>query len=156
MSFGRMYSATFSNAVTAQQDLWMIAPATNIPIKIHALFISQTSEPTTEEEQLRIAVIRGNATVGTGGAAVTPVPVNPGDPAATATVRRGDTTVASAGTPVTLHEEAMNIRIGYPLILPPEMQWGCSAAQTRICVRLLTTPADSITMLSTIYYRALP
>lgn len=149
---GRLYTVQFSAvAVTAQQDLFMVAPATNRPIVIHGLFVGQSSDAgDAEDEMLRISVIRGHTTVGSGGTSFTPIPQLALDSAAGFTARVNDTTVATAGTAVVLHADTFNVRAGYPLLLTPETRWHCTAASTRIVVRLLTTPADSLTMSGTL------
>lgn len=149
---GRLYAVTFSAvAVTAQQDLFMVAPATNKPVIIHGVFLGQSSDAgDAEDELLRVAVIRGHTTVGSGGTAPTPAPQLAASTAAGFTARVNDTTIASSGTTVTLHVDTFNVRAGYPLLLTPETRWHCTAASTRIVVRLLTTPADSLTMSGTL------
>lgn len=150
---GRLYTVSMDRiTVAAQQDLFMIAPATNRGVLIHGFTIGQSSDAgDAQDEQLAIGVIRGHATVGSGGASQPAVPMLALDVAAGFTARRNDTTVASTGTPVNLHMDAFNVRAGYSLILTPELRWGCTAASTRIVVRLLTTPADSLTMSATIW-----
>lgn len=149
---GRIYTVQFTQVnVTAQQDLFMVAPAANRPIFIHSLFVGQSSDAgDAQDEQLALAVIRGHNTVGSGGTSFTAIPYSSLDVAAGFTARVNDTTIASGGTPVTLHSDAFNVRAGYQLIQTPELRWPCSAASTRILVRLLTTPVDSLTMSGTL------
>jgi hypothetical protein len=151
---GRIYSATFENvAVTALQDLFMLAPATDRPIVLHELVLSQSTElGDAEEEQLRLKVIRGHATVGSGGASITPVPRLALDTATGVTARRNDTTIASAGTPVDLFVDTWNVRAPYQHIWLPEDRPACTAAGTRLVVRLMANPADSVTMGGTLIY----
>lgn len=149
---GRLYSVTFSAvAVTAQQDLFSIAPATNKPVKIHGVFLGQSSDAgDAQDELLQIAVIRGHTSVGSGGSGQTPAPQLAASISAGFGARVNDTTIASGGTTVTLHSDAFNVRVGYPLLLTPETYWHCTAASSRIVVRLLTTPADALTMSGTL------
>ncbi len=149
----RMYTVQFENvAVTAAQDFFYIAPADDKPIAIHACYLSQSTElGDTAEEQLRVQIIRGHATVGSGGSAPTPVALYPNDGAAGFTARVNDTTIASAGTAVNVHSETFNVRAGWVYMPTPEMRPYCTQAQTTIVVRLLSTPADSITMGGTLY-----
>lgn len=150
---GRMYTVSFTAvAVTAQQDFFDVAPATNKPVAICGLFLGQSSDAgDTEDEMLSYIVVRGNATVGSVGTSATPAVVNPNDTAAGMTARVNDTTIASTGTAVTLHADNFNVRAGEKLWLPPECVWYCTAGETRICVRLNKTPADSLTMSGTLY-----
>ena len=149
---GRVYAVTFDQvAVSAAQDLFEITPAANKPIKIIGLFLGQSSdEGDAAAELLPISVIRGNATSGSGGSTVTPTPLTPTDVAASFTAEANNTTIASTGSPVTLHADAWNVQSGYPLMLPDQLKWPCTAGQTRIVVRV-TAPADAITMSGTLY-----
>lgn len=148
----RRYAVIFDAvAVTAAQDLFSIAPGDDKPVNIHALYISQTTElGDAAEEQLRVNIIRGHITVGSLGTAVTPVPLDPGDPVAGFTARANDTTIASAGTPVTLHADAFNVRAGMVYIPTPETRIAASQAQTLLVVRLMAAPVDSVTMAATL------
>jgi hypothetical protein len=150
----RYYSVEFEAvAVTAAQDLFYIAPADDKPCIVHAVFLGQTTElGDVAEEQLRIKVIRGHATVGSGGSAATPTALNPSDGAAGFTARVNDTAQASAGTAVDLHSDTWQIRGPYALILTPEMRWGVTqAAGTTLVVRLMAAPIDSVTISGTLY-----
>lgn len=155
MPNGRVYSVIFGGVtVSAQQDFFEVTPADDRPVEIIGLFLSQTSELSdAAEEQLRYSVIRGHTTSGSGGTAPTPQPLDNRDAAAGFTSEVNNTTVASAGTGVTLHEDAFNIRAGLALWLPPEAAWRADQGNTTIVVRLLTTPADPITMNGTLYVR---
>jgi hypothetical protein len=148
-----MYSIAFSDiAVTAQQDFFELLPATQKPIRLHACFISQISDVgDAAEEMLRVSIIRGHTTSGSGGASVTPGPLDSVDTAAGATCERNNTTIASAGTGLVLHSEAFNIRSGWVYVPTPECRPRCANASI-IVVRLLTTPADSLTMSGTLYF----
>lgn len=154
MILGRLYAVSFENvAVTAAQDLFDIAPATNKPCRLHACYISQSTEVgDAQEEMLRLKIIRGLATVGSGGGTFTPVPLNENDSAAGFTARINDTTVAVVGAGATevLWAESFNERVGWQYLPTPEMRPFCSAAKTRIVVTMLTTPADSVTMNGTL------
>ncbi len=153
MGWTRLYTVSFSAvAMTAAQDLFMVAPATNRPIAIAGLFLHQTTDlKDAEEEVLRISIVRGHTTVGSGGNTFTPVLMNPGGTAAAFTARINDTTIASAGTTTTPHVDGWNIRVPYMFWWTPETAIICSAAQTRIVVRLMAAPADSITGGGTLY-----
>ena len=144
---GRTYAITFEAvAVTAAQDLVSVLPATQKPIVLHAVYVSQSTElGDAAEEQLRIAIVRGNTTVGSGGGAFTPLPLSPNDAAAGATARINDTTPASAGTAVNMHVETFNVRAGWIYLPTPECRIATKNAEF-LCIRLLAAPADSVTM----------
>lgn len=150
---GRTYTVQFENvAVTAAQDFFEITPADDKPVKIVGLFLSQSSDVAdAAEEMLRVSIIRGHATSGSGGSAPTPAVLDPVDTAAGFTAEVNNTTIASAGTGVTLHSESFNIRTGYANWWPPEVCPRASQANTTIVVRLLAAPADSLSMSGTLY-----
>src|SRR6188768_4107048 len=110
----RMYSVSFDEvALTAQQDLFDIAPATNKPIYIHELILTQSTEVAeAQEEQLHIRFVRGLATVGSGGGSGTVVPLSSSDGATGATVRINDTTkaVVGGGTTDVLRSDSFQVR----------------------------------------------
>lgn len=153
---GRIYSVEFSGvAVSAAQDFFEILPAANKPVALHGVFLSQSSDAgDSEEEFLRIRVIRGHTTSGSGGTSATPRPADSNDAAAGATAEVNNTTIASAGTAVNLHSEAFNSRAGLQLIWTPEMRPRCQNAEL-IVVRLLAAPADALTMSGTLYFEEL-
>ncbi len=152
---GRVYAVAFENvAVTAAQDLFMVAPADDKPIKLLGFMLSQSTElGDAAEEMLRIKVIRGHATVGSGGSAVDAAPVHCADAADAATCRTNDTTIASTGTAVDLLADTFNVRAGYQFWWTPETAPTCSEANgVRMVVRLMAAPADSVTMGGTLYF----
>lgn len=150
---GRMYSVALQlTAYTAQIDLFDLAPADDKPIVLHSLHFGQSTElGDAAEEQLGIQIIRGFATVGSGGSSATPTPLNPSDAAAGFTARTGDTTIAAVGggTTTHVHADTWNLRGPYVYIPTPEMRPQCSQGQTRLVVRLTGAPADSTTIAAT-------
>lgn len=153
---GRTYTVSFDAvAVSAAQDLFEITPADDKPVEIVGLFIAQTSDVgDAQDEILKYTIIRGYTTSGSGGSAHTPQPLSSIDTAAGFTAEVNNTTVASAGTAVTLHNDAFNVRAGLQLWFPPEARPMASQANTTIVVRI-PAPADSLTMSGTIYVREL-
>lgn len=156
MSSGRTYAVTFSAvAVTAAQDLFEITPGTYRPVEIVGIELGQTSDSgDAQDEQLQISIIRGHTTSGSGGSSPTPAPLLHNDVAANFTCEVNNTTVASAGTAVTLHTGVWNVRAGYINWFPEGCRPAAIAANTTILVRQ-TAPADSITMSGTLYVREL-
>jgi hypothetical protein len=148
-----MYVTSFENvAVTASQDFFEITPGDDKIVFIHALFLSQSSDVgDAEEEMLRIKLIRGHATSGSGGGTANEVALDPNDGAAGYTGEINNTTIASAGTPVDIHADAFNIRTGYQMIWTPEMRPVVTQTQTTLVVRLMAAPTDSLTMSGCIY-----
>lgn len=154
---GRIYAVTFEGvAVTAQVDFFEITPADDKPVAIHGILLSQSSDlGDAAEEQLRVKVIRGHATGGSGGSAPTPAPLNPNDTAAGFTAETNNTTIASTGTTVDLAALAFNIRAGLEHYFPPECRPMASQANTTLVVRLMAAPADSLTLSGTLFVEEL-
>lgn len=151
---GRMYAVTFENvAVTAAQDFFELTPADDKPIAIHAIYLSQSTElGDAAEEQLRLKIIRGHTTGGSGGTAPTPAPLDPAGSAAGCAAEVNNTTIASAGTTVDLHAETFNVRSGWIFMPTPECRPKASQANTTIVLRLMAAPADSVTMGGTLIF----
>lgn len=150
----RMYSVSFTGvAVTAQQDFFeLVAPGT-ISCELHSIYLAQSSDAgDAQDEQLQVAIKSGQTTSGSGGSAPTPIPIDFGDAASGATSEVNNTTKASAGTIVTLHSDAFNVRAGWAYRPTPEERIVIRGAR-RLTVELLTTPADSLTMSGTLYFR---
>jgi hypothetical protein len=158
---GRQYSIAFENvAVTAasgDQDIFYLAPADDKPCRILAVYLSVISElGDAQEEWLRLQWIRGHATVGSGGAAVTtPTPLSPTDAAAGFTARTNDTTIASAGTAVVVHSDAFNVRSGWVYIPTPETVIQVTQTQTTLVLRLMAAVTDDVVMTGTCYIEEL-
>lgn len=156
MSHGRMYSISISGVASpaAAFDFVEINAATNKPIRVRRITIAQTSEPTTEEEQLPITVIRGHTTSGSGGD-TTPDggPMSSSDTTAGYTAESMNTTISSSGTPINLVESAWNTRAGFDLAFAPE------EAPESINGVLLNirsgAPADAVTIRMTVWVEEL-
>jgi hypothetical protein len=152
MSSGRMYTITISGVASpaAAFDFVEISPAANKIIRIRRIRIAQTSEPTTEEEQLAITVIRGHTTSGSGGDTTPDGGVlSSSDTAAGYTAETMNTTIASAGTAVNLIEDAWNTRAGYDMPFAPEEAPECING-VLIVIRS-SAPADAITIRGTVW-----
>jgi len=155
----RVYTIQFDNiSVAAAQDLFSVAPASGKTVKILGFNIDPVGGVDdvgdAEEENLRLQLIRGHTTAGSGGASVTPVPNDEIDTAAGATCRRNDTTVASAGTAVNCWSGGLNVRAGVPYMLPEKMQPQVTnaTASNRIVLRMLSTPADAVLFSGTLWF----
>jgi len=148
-----IYSVEFENvAVTASQDFFEIAPISDRPCLIHACYLSQSTETgDAEEEMLRVKIIRGHTTGGSGGSVPTPVALNANEGAADFSAEVNNTTIASGGTPVDVHSEAFNVRVGWVYVPTPEIRPLVTSSDGVIVVRLMANPIDSITMSGTLY-----
>jgi hypothetical protein len=152
----RIYAANFDAiAVTAAQDFFEIAPPATASVLLHGLMIGQSTDyGDAQAEGLRLLIIRGATTTGSGGATITPAQAIPGGAAASSTVKRNNTTAATGGTPVTLHADCFNVQSGYQFWWTPETRLIC-APSSRIVVNLPAAPADSITFSATLYFEEL-
>lgn len=147
MSHGRMYTISVSGVASpaAAFDFVEISPAANKPIRLHRIRIAQTSEATTEEEQLSLTVIRGHTTSGSGGDTTPDGGVlSSSDSAAGYTAETMNTTPASAGTAVNLVEDAWNTRAGFDLAFAPEESPECINGS--LLVIRSGAPADAVTV----------
>lgn len=157
---GRIYAVTFENvAVAAAQDFFELSPADDKPIRILGFNIANVGGAAdagdAQEELWRIAVIRGHTVSGSGGSAFTPVPLDPNDTAAGFAAEINNTTIANTGTTTTPFADGINIRVPYQQMFTPETAIKASQANTTIVLRLLSTPADSVSMSGTIFVEEL-
>lgn len=157
---GRMYTIEFENITIAtasgDQDLFYVAPADDKPVVIHAITLDQLSDVgDAASEMLRYRIIRGHATVGSGGTAPTPRSMRSADAAAAFTARTNDTAIASAGTPINLHSGGFNIMTGLEKWWTPECRFYCSQTDVTIVVRLMAAPVDDVIMSGTLYIEEL-
>jgi len=148
---GRIYTATFSEvAVTAQQDLFQIE-ANTVGVKLHAVFLSQTSEEgDSAAEHLSILIQRVTDAVTND---VTEVKIDDGDAAANADLAVNETTELTTGASI-IHAEGWNILTPFVYLPLPEHRPIIQVGNA-IVVNLNTTPADSITMSGTMYFEEL-
>lgn len=154
----RIYTVVFDNvSVSAAQDLFYVAPADDRPVKIRGLKLSQVGTADygdAQEEGLRLAIVRGHDTVGSGGTNPTARPCDPGDAAAGFTARVNDTTIASGGTALYIEYLGWNVRLSPWETWWPDTEFAPKATQAAgvtLQVRLLAAPADAITVSGTLY-----
>ena len=152
----RVYTVQFENVTITNAngvvDLFEIRPADDNPVRIIGCMIGQSTEiADAQEEQLRLRVIRGNTTSGSGGTTPTPVPVNADDAAAGFGADAVNPTVATAGTEVVVHSDTWNVRIPFNPPLTPEMYWHSSEANGFLVVRLMQAVTDDVDMSGTLY-----
>jgi len=154
----RLYSVPFSaqSVTTAggDRDLWYIAPADDKHVVIVGWEFSQYSDVgEAQEEILSLALIKGHSTVGSGGTAVTAADPYRSGANWSATVRHNDTTIASAGTAVTIMALAANVRQApNPYFLPERLWVPITQADNSVVLRLLAGPADDLTANGTLWF----
>lgn len=162
-TLGRIYAVTFSNvSVSAQQDFFYLKPAADKVCIVHSVNLSNVGGAAdagdAQEELWRVEVIYlpATVTVGSGGGAFTPLPLLVNNAAAGATARINDTTPATtSGSSSIRHADGMNIRIPYVYLPAPEQRMVVANAAALV-VRLVSTPADAVTMNGTLIFEELP
>lgn len=150
----RTYAVTFSAvSVSAAQDLFELTAASNKPIEIVGIELGQSSDAgDAQDEVLQISIVRGNTTSGSGGSGPTPAPLVASDASSGFGCEVNNTTVASGGSPVTLHTGCWNVRAGYINWFPEGCRPSTNSTGSTLCVRM-TAPADAITMSGTLFVR---
>lgn len=150
----RNYTVEFeSDAATTADDLFELDAATDHPIELYGIFLSQSTElGDAAEEQIRYRLVRGNTTSGSGGGTATGRPVDDGDSAAGFACETNNTTAASAGTAVNLLSINWNLRQGDYIWLPEGSGIWTRGTSLLVC-RLVAAPADSVSFTGTLFVR---
>lgn len=150
---GKMYSVQFNAVVvTVAQDFFELTAGATCSVVIHGWELGQASDyGDAQAEGLRLLLIRGHTTSGSGGTAATPTPLLGNGSAAASAAEVNNTTVASAGTPVTVFASAWNIQAGHVQWFPPECRPTLVPGQ-RVVLNSPNVPTDSITMSGTLYF----
>ena len=155
---GLVYTVRFENETIAvadgNMDLFELSPADDRPIEIMGWDLTVTSEVgDSAEEILRLEVIKGHATGGSGGN--TGVARNGTNHGGTAgfTAETVNDVVASTGSPVSVWSGGMNVRIPYQVWFPEGCEIGAVQADTTIVLRLMAAVADDLVMNGTIFVR---
>ena len=160
---GRIYTVSYNGTITnsgGNTDLLSIQPADDKPVMLRGFRLSQTSEVAdAQEEGLRVTVKRLPATytVGSGGSAVTPAPLDVADTAAGCTTRCNDATVGTtSGSAVILEEIGWNVRNSPCDFWYPDERFCPKAKQGEaIAVVLESTVADDLTACLTFWIEEL-
>lgn len=149
-------------SVSAQQDLFYIKPAADKIVVIEAIYLGvagvQANSGDAKEELLDVALLYlpATVTVGSGGSAITPTPIEVNDAAAGFTARINDTTKAtSSGTVLPRHPDAWNTRIPFVYLPPPEHR-DLVANAAAIVFRLNATPSSTLTVTGEMRVREMP
>jgi len=147
-----MYSLSFSEvAVTAQQDLFQLE-ATTVPIVIHRVTLSQSTDVgDASAENLSILIREVTDTVTDDGGEQ--ILDRNATAAFTGACAINETTELTTGA-ATLHSEAWNILNSFIYLPTPEERIHVDIGNA-VVVNLNTTPADSITMSGTIVFEQL-
>lgn len=156
---GRIYAIPYSGTLTnagGDADLLELLPADDKPVRLRGFVLGQTSEVAdAAEEAIRISVIRLGATVtgGSGGSAVTPVPMDSADAAAGVAAECNNTTVATtSGTATTVEELAWNLRASPLEHWYPDAAYAPKVKQGEgLVVRCQSTVADDVSIAMTFF-----
>lgn len=146
----RLYSVTIdAGSITnanGDYELLELDAAAGKPIEICGWDLGQTSElQEAQEEQLRITIIRGHTTDGTGGSSFTPQPIEASGAAAGFTADILRTGIASSGSPVTIWGFPLPVRAGHQYGPVPEGYGFATSEANLLVVRLATAVADDLT-----------
>lgn len=153
---GRRYTVAFENVAvgTAAQDLFELIPASDKPFAIVSIELHNVGGAAdagdAQEELIRLTLKTGHTTGGSGGGTPTPRPLNVADAAAGLTAETNNTTVASAGTALTIFAWGWNVRVPFEKVFTPESMPIVKTADSRVVLRSESTLADAITMSGTI------
>lgn len=142
----RLYTVSFTDvAITAAQDLFGILCTANMAIKLHCIELGQRTLNTWEAKPIKLVRNQATATVGSGGSAVTPRAMNPGDAAATATARVNDTTgQTTSGTQEVLLSRDWEFLNGLFWLPAPEQRPIIKPGQG-VALQLTVAPSASMT-----------
>lgn len=141
----RIYTVSFKNvSVAGAQDLFGILATANMALAIHAIELGQKTLTGVEGKEIEFVRMPAVATVGNGGAAATPRPQVPNDPAATFTARVNDTVGQSTnGTEERVHAAVWMFLNGYYYMWAPEQRPIIKPSQGFVC-RLGTLPSAAM------------
>ncbi len=151
---GRIYTVPFANrtltAAGGDADLFALKVGVlGTPFRLLGWDFGQESDHgDSEAEGMRLEIRRfvgGTFTAGSGGVAVTPVPLLPRDVAADFTARASDTTAAStSGTDTLVWATARNLQLPDYIPVPPEFRFPVLAddLDNALIVKMATTLGD--------------
>lgn len=143
----RLYSVPIDAvAVSAAQDLFGLLATSGMAFKVHMIELGQKSITTWEAKEIKLVRNPATATVGSGGSAATPRPVNPGDAAATVTARINDTTPqTTGGTQAIFFSRTWEFLNGFFWMPAPEQRPVIKPSEG-LALKLPTAPSASMTV----------
>lgn len=142
---GHIHVTTFDAlAVTTATDLFHITVATDVPIVLLEMKLGQSTDlGDAAEEVLRIGLYRG-VTGGSGGTALTEIPLLGGDGASSSVVLANNTSISTGGNLIDM--DPWNIRMPFLWCPVPELRPVVTTTYDPVSFRLMAAPADSITV----------
>jgi len=148
----KRYIAMFEEvAVTAKQDLFEIINTPSVRSKLISLSITQSSDAGDTEAEMASVLIHRSTSPGSGGALITPSPLNH-DQAFSGQVYTNNTTQGGEGTKVWAN--SFNIMNGLEKYFEPEERIVIPVAG-HLVVELQANPTDSLTMSGYIVFEEL-
>lgn len=143
----RMYSVAIDAvAVSAAQDLFGLLATSGMAFKLHCIELGQKTLTSWEAKEIKLVRNPATATVGSGGSAATPRPLNNGDAAATFTARINDTTPqTTGGTQQILFSRNWEFLNGFFWMPAPEDRPIIAPSQG-LALKLPTAPSASMTV----------
>ncbi len=155
-------TAATSMPATNPFEVFYIKPAADKICIIEGIYLAgvglaaDAGDAQEELLDVRLLYIPTTVTASSGGNSITPQPTAINDSAAGFTARTADTTVAtSSGTIVTRHQDGWNNRVPYVWMPPPEDRIIVANAAA-VVFRVMTGPADAITIGGSMQVRELP
>ena len=143
-----VYKGAFALAgVSAPQVLFELTAPTNQVLELR--YISVTEDNVDAGEQLRFRLSRV-ATAGSGGTAVTPVPMEENDKASGASLAHSHTTAPTAGTTL---EESAAMNVSGWIFSPPPEEMPYVSAGGGVMLELVDTPASATNLVVTVVWR---
>lgn len=140
-------------AVTTATDLLHGTVATDKAVELLEMQLSQTTDlQDVGEEVLRIGLFRG-ITGGSGGTALTEVPLNGGDAASSLAVLAANSSISTGGSQIDMI--GWNIRVPLFWCPVPELRPVINAALDPFAFRLMAAPIDSVTISGCLKWREL-
>lgn len=150
-----VFDAQTIAAASGDYDLWELVPVDDRPIELVALVMGNKTEVGDAQDEMLAWSIITDYTTSSNGTATTPRPLDPRDGAAGFTAEVIGATVATTGTPNTVHTDTFNVRAGLQFIWPEFMRPKVDQADTAMYIRLTAAVADDLTLHGTAYIREL-
>ena len=140
-----VHVTTFDNlSVSTATDLFHLTVATDVPIVLCEMKLGQyTDLQDAAEEVLRIGLYRG-VTGGSGGTALTEIPVQGGDGASSTAVLANNSSASTGGNLIDM--DTWNIRMPFLWCPVPELRPAITTAYDPVAFRLMAAPADAISV----------
>lgn len=148
----QVHVTTFdATSITTATDIFHGTVTTEKPVELLEMALTQYSDLSdAAEEVLRIGLFRG-VTGGSGGTALTEVPINGGDSASSLAVLANNSSISTGGTQIDLI--GWNIRIPCFWCPVPDLRPMITNTYDPFAFRLMAAPADAISVSGVLKWR---